>query len=383
VIPVARPWIGEAEADAARRPLLSGWVTQGPEVAAFEREFADALGAPFACAVSNCTVALHMALRGVGVGAGDEVVTVSHSFIATANAVRYLGAVPVFVDVEPATFNVNPALVEEAITPRTSAILCVHQMGMPCDVAALAAVARRHRLPLVEDAACAIGSELFWDGEWQAIGKPHGDVACFSFHPRKLLTTGDGGMLTTADAELDRKFRLWRQHSMGVSDTARHAASQVTFESYAELGFNYRMTDLQAAVGREQLKRLPAVIARRRAQADRYRELLAPVPGLGLPEEPAWARSNWQSFCVRLPDGADQRAVMQAMLDAGVSTRRGIMCAHREPAYQQEPWRAGPSGLAESESAQDRCLILPLYHDLSLDEQEQVSHALAAACALS
>jgi dTDP-4-amino-4,6-dideoxygalactose transaminase len=254
---------------------------------------------------------------------------------------------------------------------------------MPCDLAAVLDVADRAGLRVVEDAACAIGSEIAWQGRWEHIGKPHGDVACFSFHPRKLLTTGDGGMLTTADAELDRKFRLWRQHSMGVSDTARHASSQVTFESYAELGFNYRMTDLQAAVGREQLKRLPAVIARRRAQADRYRELLAPVPGLGLPEEPAWARSNWQSFCVRLPDGADQRAVMQAMLDAGVSTRRGIMCAHREPAYQQEPWRAGPSGLTESESAQDRCLILPLYHDLSLDEQEQVSHALAAACALS
>src|SRR5439155_19317114 len=135
-----------------------------------------------------------------------------------------------------------------------------------CDLSALLSIARRHGLPLVEDAACAMGSEIRWAGEWQTIGRPHGDIACFSFHPRKLLTTGDGGMLTTASAELDRKFRLWRQHSMGVSDTVRHAASQVTFESYAELGFNYRMTDLQAAVGREQLKRLPAVIARRRAQ---------------------------------------------------------------------------------------------------------------------
>ncbi len=380
MIPVARPWIGEAEADAARRPLLSGWVTQGPEVAAFEAEFAAAAGAPHACAVSNCTVALHLALRAAGVGDGDDVVTVSHSFIATANAVRYLGARPVFVDVEPGTYNMNPALVEEAITPRTRAILCVHQMGMPCDLAALAEIARRRHLPLVEDAACATGSEVRWAGEWQRIGRPHSDVACFSFHPRKLVTTGDGGMLTTAHEDWDRKFRLWRQHGMNVPDTVRHGAGQVIFEEYTELGFNYRMTDLQAAVGREQLKRLPAMIERRRAQVERYRELLADVPGLGLPVEPAWARSNWQSFCVVLPPRFSQREVMQAMRDAGVSTRRGIMCAHREPAYAREPWLVAPSFLARSEEAQDRGLILPLFHELTVEEQETVAGALRDAC---
>jgi perosamine synthetase len=381
VIPVARPWLGEAEADAARRPLLSGWVTQGPEVAAFEAEFAAAVGASHACAVSNCTVALHLALRAAGVGDGDDVVTVSHSFIATANAIRYVGARPVFVDVEPATFNMDPALVEAAITPRTRAILCVHQMGMPCDLAALVEIARRRGLPLVEDAACAIGSEVLWEGSWERVGRPRGDVACFSFHPRKLVTTGDGGMLTTANEEWDRKFRLWRQHSMNVPDTVRHGSGQVIFEEYAELGFNYRMTDLQAAVGCEQLKRLPAMIERRRLQAERYRELLAGVPGLVLPAEPARARSNWQSFCVLLPPSCDQRDVMQAMLDAGVSTRRGIMCAHREPAYAREPWLAASSGLAAGERAQDHGLILPLFHDMTEEEQETVATALAAACA--
>jgi dTDP-4-amino-4,6-dideoxygalactose transaminase len=381
VIPVARPWIGEAEAEAARRPLLSGWVTQGPEVAAFEAEFAAAVSAPHACAVSNCTVALHLALRAAGVGEGDDVVTVSHSFIATANAVRYVGARPVFADVELGTYNMRPDLVAEAITPRTRAILCVHQMGMPCDLAGLVELARRRGLPLIEDAACATGSEVRWDDEWQRIGRPHGDVACFSFHPRKLVTTGDGGMLTTAHADWDRKFRLWRQHSMDVPDTVRHSAETVVFEEYTELGFNYRMTDLQAAVGRVQLQRLPAMIERRRTQVERYVELLAGVPGLGLPVEPAWARSNWQSFCVVLPPGCDQREVMQAMRDAGVSTRRGIMCAHREPAYTREPWAAGPSGLAVSEEAQDRGLILPLYHELTEEEQEAVASALRAALA--
>jgi perosamine synthetase len=393
VIPVARPVTGEREVEAVRRPLLSGWVTQGPEVAAFEREFAAYVGAPHAVAVSNCTVALHLALRAVGVGEGDEVVTVSHSFIATANAVRYLGAVPVFVDIDPDTFNMAPALIEAAITPRTRAILCVHQVGMPCDVPAIVGIARRHKLPVVEDAACAAGSEILVSNQWQRIGAPHGDVACFSFHPRKLLTTGDGGMLTTANAEYDRVFRLWRQHSMGVSDTQRHAASQVIFEEYAEVGFNYRMTDLQAAVGRVQLERLPGIITRRRARVDRYRALLAGMPGLLMPFEPDWARSNWQSVCVRLPADVDQRTVMQTMLDAGISTRRAVMCAHRERAYMQhEPWRCGSTPtsrcdhsngtcarLVQSERAQDEGIILPLFDQMTDTEQDHVAHALKQA----
>ncbi|HEX6030101.1 MAG TPA: DegT/DnrJ/EryC1/StrS family aminotransferase, partial [Tepidiformaceae bacterium] len=196
-IPVAKPWLGEAEEAAAARVIRSGWVTQGPEVAAFEREFAAFVGAPFACAVSNCTAALHLALRAVGVGSGDEVITVSSSFIATANSVRYCGAVPVFVDVDPETGNMAPEQIEAAMSSRTRAILCVHQFGMPCDVAAVAALSRRLGIPLVEDAACAVGSEIRVGGEWERVGRPHGDIACFSFHPRKLLTTGDGGMLTT------------------------------------------------------------------------------------------------------------------------------------------------------------------------------------------
>ncbi|MBM4019036.1 MAG: DegT/DnrJ/EryC1/StrS family aminotransferase [Planctomycetes bacterium] len=391
MIPIAKPLFGEEEQQAAARVIASGWVTQGPEVAAFEKEFAEYCGAKYAVAVSSCTTALHLALRAVGVGPGDEVITVSHSFIATANSIRYCRATPVFIDIDPGTFNMRPDLVEPAIRRRTKAVLCVHQMGMPCDLAAILDVARRRGVPVVEDAACAIGSEIQWDGRWERIGRPRGAVACFSFHPRKVITTGDGGMLTTDNAEHDSKFRLWRQHAMSVPDTARHKADQVIFESYTELGFNYRMTDIQAAVGRVQLGRLPGILERRRQLAKRYLELLADIPGLGLPVEPPWARSNWQSFCVRLPRGCDQRMVMQRMLDAGIATRRGVMCAHREPAFNRGPWlfsdRAGPQqgsasscvALREGERAQDHCVLLPLFPQMRDDEQNMVTATLHAA----
>jgi len=378
MMPIAKPFLGEEEAKAASEAILSGWVTQGPRVKEFEDNFAAYTGAKHACAVSSCTTALHLALHGVGVGPGDEVITVSQSFIATANAVRYCGALPVFVDVHPETYNMDPSRIEEAITPATKAILCVHQIGMPCDMPAILAIAKKHGLKVVEDAACCAGVEIRMDGEWEKIGRPHGDAACFSFHPRKVITTGDGGMVTTNDPELDAQFRLLRQHAMSVPDTVRHNSSEIIFEEYPILGFNYRMTDIQAGIGIEQLKRLDGLVADRRRLAALYTELLQDLP-VEPPHQPDYCRSNWQSYQIMCPD-VEQKQLMQIMQDNGIATRRGIMCAHREKAYAgPETCRIPADGLPVCENIQDHGVLLPLFPGMTEDDVRLVVGELKKA----
>jgi len=366
------PLLGDEEAAAVAEVVRSGWVAQGPRVAAFERAFAAHVGAAHAVATSSCTTALHLSLHVLDVGPGDEVIVPSFSFIATTNAVRHTGATPVFADVDPVTGNLTPATVAAARTPRTAAIMAVHQGGQPADIPALRAAAGL--VPVIEDAACAAGSTLH--------GRPVGAgalLAAWSFHPRKLLTTGEGGMITLDDPDRAARLRRLREHGMTVSAADRHASATVMLEAYAETGFNYRLTDVQAAMGLVQLRRLSGIVARRRAIAERYRELLAPL-GLRTVEDPPHGTTNYQSFWVELPDGAPPVAdVLAALAAAGVSARRGIMAAHLEPAYAGH--RHGP--LPVTEHLTRRTLILPVHHALSDNDQQTVVDALARALTLT
>lgn len=374
-IPVARPEMGEAEWQAIREVVESGWVTQGPRVEAFERTLAEQAGADHAVALSSCTTALHLSLVVAGVGPGDEVIVPSMSFIATANAVVHAGATPVFAEVRADTFNLDLTDVERRITERTTAIVLVHQLGLPADIDGCRTLAERHGLRIVEDAACAIGSG--YDGS--PIGS-HGELVAFSFHPRKLVTTGDGGMVLTSSAEYAERLRLLRQHGMSINDRVRNNAQQVVRERYLEVAWNYRLTDIQAAMGVEQLRRLPGMVARRQELAARYDEALAGHDVIRPPARPERTTWNVQSYAIRLDGWGEARrdAVMQELLDRGIASRPGVMTAHREPAY------AGPDGLPTvslpvSEAASDGSLVLPLYTQMSEADLDTCVHEVLRA----
>lgn len=370
-IPVARPEMGEPEWQAIREVVESGWVTQGPRVKAFEEAVAGFCAAAHGVAVSSCTTALHLALTVAGVVRGDEVIVPSMSFIATANAVVHAGGVPVFAEVRPDTFNLDLDDVRSRITERTKAIVLVHQLGLPADIDGFAALAAEHSLVVVEDAACAIGSSY----HGAPIGS-HGELVCFSFHPRKLVTTGDGGMVLTSNEEHAARLRLLRQHGMSVSDTVRTSSRAVIRESYLEVAYNYRLTDIQAAMGIEQLRRLPAMVGRRQALAARYDAALAGHDVIRTPAVPVQATWNVQTYAVRLEgfDAERRDSVMQRLLDQGIATRHGVMTAHREPAYRDRP-----VSLPVSERASDSSLVLPLFTAMSDDEVDETVDALRRA----
>jgi dTDP-4-amino-4,6-dideoxygalactose transaminase len=289
-----------------------------------------------------------------------------------------VGARPVFVDVEADTFGMNPALVEPAITPKTKAILCVHQLGIPCDLAALVGIAKKHGIPLVEDAACALGSEIEWEDCWERIGQPHGVLACFSFHPRKIITTGDGGMITSADGPLAARLRSLRQHAITVSAEARDRDPLVQ-EAYTEPAYNFRLTDLAAAIGRPQLARLDTFMVERRRLAAAYAVALDDHPVLAAPVERAGTRGNWQSYATRVRPQArmSQEDVLRFFLERGVACRRGLTNAHEEPAYAgRDHWRAG-SPLTMSEQLRRTTVMLPLFHGMTKAEERTVAKAIA------
>ncbi len=373
MIPVTRPYFNETEEQILIETIRSGWVAQGPRVKLFEQAIADYVSAPFAIAANSCTSALQISLEVLGVGPGDEVIVPSFTFVASANAVVHRGAKPVFADIDPATYNMNPAGLEALITERTKAIMPVDQVGLPADLDPILKIAKKRNLRVVEDAACALGSEY----KGRRIGGIS-ELTCFSFHPRKLITTGEGGIITTDSEELAKAARIIVSHGASVSDLSRHQSAKIVFEEYPVFGYNFRMSDLQAAVGLAQMQKLDEILEKKRFFAERYNQVFSSMEELEPPSEPEGIRGNYQSYLLRiLPKAKKSRdEVMNILLEKGIATRRGVMAIHLEPAYRN---RFGEIHLPETERAFKETIVLPLYPQMTVAEQDYVIESLKDA----
>ncbi|MDD3875056.1 MAG: DegT/DnrJ/EryC1/StrS family aminotransferase [Bacteroidales bacterium] len=372
MIPITRPCLNEKEAQAAYDVVMSGWVVQGPKVLEFEEVFAAYTGSRYAIAVSSCTTALHLALKVAAIGVGDEVICPSMSYIATANSIVHSGAVPVFAEVKPVTYNLDIEDAARRITNKTKAILLVHQIGMPADIDGFSSLCKKHNLILIEDAACALGSEY----KGKRIGS-HNDLVCFSFHPRKVITTGDGGMVCTNNKAFADRLRTLRQHSMDLSPLDRHNnESKMAVEKYDEVGYNYRMTDIQAAVGIEQMKKMADIVSSRRSIAYKYHDAFKHIHWIDLPYEPSNCISNYQSYSIYLNKKAPIKRdeFMTIMTQKGISTRRGIMTAHIERAYADLNYK-----LPVTEDLSENSVLIPIYAGLS---EEDISYIIRAVIEL-
>jgi len=369
-VPITKPSLTEEEARAPFESIRSGWVTQGPKVAEFERAVAAYTGAKHGIATTSCTTGLHLALASTGIGPGDEVICPSFTFIASANAILYTGATVVFCEVDPRTFNIDAEDAERRITKKTKAIMPVDQIGLACDIDAINDIGKRHGIDVVEDAAPAIGESY----KGRKVGSnAHSTV--FSFHPRKVITTGEGGMITTDDDALADRARKLRAHGMSVSDLDRHKADRVIIEEYRELGFNYRMTDIQASIGLVQLRRLDELLRLRRERADRYNRELPEITGIEIPYVPDYAEHTYQSYCLRLSKDCrlDREDLMTNLLRRGIATRRGVMASHLERTYTD---RNGTVSLPVTEEATRTTMLIPLYATMTAEEQSHVIDSL-------
>ncbi len=386
-IPIAKPCFAGNETELIAEVMKTGWICQGPMVARFEQDVAKYTQAKFAVAASSCTTALHLAMLVHGIGPGDDVICPSYSMIATANSITYAGATAQFVDIDPNTLNIDANTTAEYIKEHYSsdlrnsnsgnklkAILLVHQIGIPADIDAFQQLCKKHNLVLIEDAACAIGS--------QYKGKPigaSGNSCTLSFHPRKVISCGEGGMLLTNDESIAEKTKVLRAHGMSLSDHARHKAGCTTFETYDVVGYNYRMTDLQAAIGIKQMELLDSFVQKRIAVAERYNREFANLDNVELIKPPAYATLwNYQSYPIRLKHGgtAERNAVMEALERAGVASRRGIPPIHKESIYDRG------ITLPNTESVSARSMFLPMFPQLTDAEVEHIIASVKEAVSI-
>jgi perosamine synthetase len=372
-IQIAAPSMGEEEWLALREPIENGWLTQGPKVAAFERAFAERHKTKHAIAVTSATTGLHLALAALGIEAGDEVVVPAFTWVATANAVLYCGATPVFADIDRTTFNIDPADLSRRVTSRTRAVIPVHLFGLCTDIGAIRAAVPRS-VAIVEDAACAAGAAL---GQTPAGGL--GDFGVFSFHPRKSVTTGEGGMVTTNNDKLAERARILRNHGASISEEERHSGPRpYLLPDFAAMGFNYRMTDLQGAVGLVQLSKLDRFIDERAAAAALYRRELAALDWLRTPCEPDVGRHAWQAFvtCVdpaRAPRPRNE--LMEILQNRGIATRPGTHAVHML-GYYRDRFGLKPQDFPAARDCDANSMAIPLHNKMTPDDYAYVIDAL-------
>ena len=380
-IPITRPLFGPEELEAIRRPLETGWVVQGPFVEEFEGRFSAFTGAGHSVASTSCTTALHLAVAALGLEPGDEVIVPAFTWVATANVVEYMGATPIFCDIDSRTFNIDVGLIRSLIGPRTVGIIPVHLFGLCADMDPILEIARERELWVVEDAACALGG--WYKGRHAGT---MGDAGCFSFHPRKSITTGEGGMLTTARDDLDRLTRSLRDHGASRSDLERHTQAGFLLSDYDHLGYNYRMTDIQGALGCAQMDRVEMILEARRRRAARYDELLADIDWLVPPHVPEAMVHGYQAYVCQFRPSTPtmeglagmrrRRNTLMALLEAaGIATRQGTHSPILQGFYR-EKYGLRPEAFPFSAMADGLTLALPLYPQMTDAEQDRVVEAL-------